>query len=1251
MSNAQALNNTLTSNPHAKVPDGTFEVDGTQQVFPRGNNIRVRGNGPDSTTLRKSGGKNLLELDEAISAGGTVENIKVEDLTLEMNGGGQKAVRIDTDKGQKNFGTIRNVTFQNVVFSGTGISSGKSNARLVWLKGVIRGQGVTFRNCVFDMDAGAKVIGVYLAQNHPNKDRLPDDTRVRFENCRFTGGTTGIFTGVTTPARVAPLEVESCEFRDMTQTFEDTVTGAYYGRAIYAYKCGSLIVNDNKFVNCHETAHKFSDGGIVWADIGSYDTPEDPELTPSIYTERSPFQIEGNYFRSCVGNAIYVEDAKGGTVIANQILDLRDRVGASISIALSQFNGGPNKNIKSHGGHGILMGGGMDGCSVSHNKIKALDGHGIYQSPELSAKQKTDKVRRSKITYNHIADVGENVGPNDDTGTGIRSVSSGDFLNISGNVLRNSVPDGNNNLIPSGWGIALMRNNNSPSDLSYAKTRITGNVLTGWQYAMHSPGSPTEGLVVSHNTFKSISEADLSWRAFVGVLGPNSHSNAPNTDEVNTASNWSPGQIFISDDSAVIASQGGGLGEGDGRSQLQGTTVFKRDGLADGETLVRWEGHRNVSLIRSGPTAASAAYDWKSEGNNAIGFADQNGTPYVRVDYPNDHLELLNGTDLFGNDGSQVILSNPASSPTGSEFKLSSPGGNPGLSITEGDGVGGVKKRWDVLAGNSTFIVEDNSGNRLLHGVNDQVRIGDTSNPDAVVDSKGAVKISSNSASASAGMIRWTGSDFEGYDGNSWMALRGIDIEEGSITQVSDADPLDFAAGGFNITNPSGSKARIEINEEKIEDTVSALLNLNDGLTATYDDANDSYIINADLDIDDSGADIVGAHGINFGSNLNVTDDGDGTVTVDVLSGGDTHIDLEVDNVDQASDIEVLDLNAGTDVTLSSSSGDDTGERDVTISHADTSSQSDTSTSGANIIDGVTLDGRGHTTGLSTRTLQHSDLTINSDDHHTQPTTGDGLRGTTTFAVDAGNGISTATVVDDFEDGNITGWTNVTGTFSADSSNPINGTYSGKLKVSDDFNGADSPSYGLTTDDLRFKVKIKSDTGNSGDKVQVKVVDGASVKLGKLRFEDSTNDLIWNNGSANVLSSNFWSTGTVYNVRLSFDFSNNNVDVYVNGTQQGTTQNLENGSTNHDFIEFAIDTKESSKTRVAWIDDIKVGNSKVSVGPTVARTDQNEFFSAQLDVDEELIVGSGGASGQAGMIRWTGSDFEGYDGSSWVSLT
>jgi hypothetical protein len=70
--------------------------------------------------------------------------------------------------------------------------------------------------------------------------------------------------------------------------------------------------------------------------------------------------------------------------------------------------------------------------------------------------------------------------------------------------------------------------------------------------------------------------------------------------------------------------------------------------------------------------------------------------------------------------------------------------------------------------GNFFLNIEANLGSYIdvvdLH-------VGDNSTGDATLDVNGAIKISSPKKSDKAGMIRWTGSDFEGYDGSSWISL------------------------------------------------------------------------------------------------------------------------------------------------------------------------------------------------------------------------------------------------------------------------------------------------------------------------------------------------------------------------------------------------------------------------------------------------------------------------------------------------
>lgn len=187
------------------------------------------------------------------------------------------------------------------------------------------------------------------------------------------------------------------------------------------------------------------------------------------------------------------------------------------------------------------------------------------------------------------------------------------------------------------------------------------------------------------------------------------------------------------------------------------------------------------------------------------------------------------------------------------------------------------------------------------------------------------------------------------------------------------------------------------------------------------------------------------------------------------------------------------------------------------------------------------------------------------------------------------------TNIDNFEDGNINGWTkqNSPTQFSADSSTVISGNFSGKLKADPDVsNGyvyATSPSAGKISENVWFTVRIGRDTGNTGDDVSFQIYDGNDTYIGSLIFEDSTNDLTWSTNSKTTLTSNFWSPNTNYQVELQIDYANSSVDVYINGTKQGTTQGFSNNSASHtDTIKVNNDASNASNPRSVWIDDLTV---------------------------------------------------------------
>ena len=69
--------------------------------------------------------------------------------------------------------------------------------------------------------------------------------------------------------------------------------------------------------------------------------------------------------------------------------------------------------------------------------------------------------------------------------------------------------------------------------------------------------------------------------------------------------------------------------------------------------------------------------------------------------------------------------------------------------------------------------------NKDQNGIIERMRINAEGNigigirdPKTILDINGGIRIS-NSTDQYAGILRWTGSDFEGYNGNTWMSLTG----------------------------------------------------------------------------------------------------------------------------------------------------------------------------------------------------------------------------------------------------------------------------------------------------------------------------------------------------------------------------------------------------------------------------------------------------------------------------------------------
>lgn len=134
-------------------------------------------------------------------------------------------------------------------------------------------------------------------------------------------------------------------------------------------------------------------------------------------------------------------------------------------------------------------------------------------------------------------------------------------------------------------------------------------------------------------------------------------------------------------------------------------------------------------------------------------------------------------------------------------------------------------------------------------------------------------------------------------DPSSWTRSADSDEDDevtaGMFTFVEEGD--NNANKGFVVT----TKDDITLGDTEIDFTQfsqAGQVSAGDGLIK------DGDTLNVRLDIDDGGSDVTTAYGLNFGSNLDVTDDGDNKVTIDVPDDLTVMSNYDTDDLSEGSD-------------------------------------------------------------------------------------------------------------------------------------------------------------------------------------------------------------------------------------------------------------------------------------------------------------------------------------------------------------
>jgi hypothetical protein len=147
---------------------------------------------------------------------------------------------------------------------------------------------------------------------------------------------------------------------------------------------------------------------------------------------------------------------------------------------------------------------------------------------------------------------------------------------------------------------------------------------------------------------------------------------------------------------------------------------------------------------------------------------------------------------------------------------------------------------------------------------------------------------------------------------------------------------------------PSGGPY-VELNEDNGDLILSTP---NDVIDASNNTINNVANLIEAISIEDSGAAVLDTDNLNFANNLNVTDDGDGTVTIDAVDT-DTRTDVSDGGTTVVAETTDINFTQSNDATVSVTDDGD-GSVTVDVDVTDTDTRTDVSDSGTQVLTDTT---------------------------------------------------------------------------------------------------------------------------------------------------------------------------------------------------------------------------------------------------------------------------------------------------------
>ncbi|AGM10904.1 hypothetical protein M193_gp032 [Halorubrum tailed phage 7] len=191
--------------------------------------------------------------------------------------------------------------------------------------------------------------------------------------------------------------------------------------------------------------------------------------------------------------------------------------------------------------------------------------------------------------------------------------------------------------------------------------------------------------------------------------------------------------------------------------------------------------------------------------------------------------------------------------------------------------------------------------------------------------------------------------------------------------------------------------------------------------------------------------------------------------------------------------------------------------------------------------------------------------------------------------------------VADFEDGRIKpnqlkwGWTIGSSYLSAQTGTVLSGTYSGEHQSVGERAVSHLTRDGEIIQDLEFTVQVGSDTANINDFVGIEVFTGGSSgdRLLRIQYDDGDGGIVLTHGdgaggvTTTTLVAN-WNIGATRSYEIDWDFPNDQFDIYLDGSLEGT-YNLEIPASSYNQLRIDNETSNSGNTRSVFIDNIYTG--------------------------------------------------------------